>query len=206
LLAAGSEVTQIPSMPFDFERIVSSTEALAFPEVPRRLVIVGGGYIGLELGSVWCRLGSEVTVLEFMPHVLPLLDREIGTLVQKGLEKQGLKFKLSTKVNSAKREGDVVKVSATGPNGDEVLEADRVLVAVGRKPAVVGLGLEEAGVKFDARSGKIDVDGHFQTNVPGVYAIGDLIAGPQLAHKAQEEGVAFADGLAATRCNTSIMT
>ena len=139
LLAAGSEVTAIPSLPLDGERIVSSTEALAFSEVPKKLLIVGAGYIGLELGSVWCRLGSEVTVLEFLPHVLPLTDREIAGMVQKGLEKQGLKFRLTTKVNSAKREGDIVKVSATGPNGEETFDADRVLVAVGRRPAVVGV-------------------------------------------------------------------
>jgi dihydrolipoamide dehydrogenase len=196
LLATGSEVASIPSLPFDGKRVVGSTEALAFEKVPEKLIVVGAGYIGLELGSVWARLGSKVTVLEFLPHILPLTDREIAGMVQKSLVKLGLEFHLETKVTGARIDGEKVIVSAQTKEGDRQFEGDKVLVAVGRKPLINGLNLEGVGVRFDPKTNKILVGPHFETNVQGVYAIGDLIAGPMLAHKASEEGVAFAERLA----------
>jgi dihydrolipoamide dehydrogenase len=194
LLAMGSEASTLPNLPVDGKRIVTSTEALAFDAVPAHLVVVGGGYIGLEMGSVWLRLGSKVTVVEFLPKILPFNDGEIAGLVQKSLAKQGMTFHLGTKVTGAKVEGDKVVVTAQSEKGDVRLECDKVLVSVGRRPASQGMGLEEAGVKLD--KGKVVVDDKFQTGLPGVYAIGDLIDGPMLAHKASEEGIAFAEMLA----------
>ncbi len=197
LLATGSEIIELPSLKFDHQFVVNSTDALNFPEVPRHLIIVGGGYIGLELGSVWRRLGSKVTVLEFLPRILPLTDGEIAGLVKKSLEKQGIEFFLETKVTSAKPNGRQVEVRALNKNGKEqAFHGDKVLVAVGRKPNVEGLGLTETGVVQNAKSGQVEIDDRYQTNVPGVYAIGDLVRGPLLAHKAQEEGVAVAEILA----------
>jgi dihydrolipoamide dehydrogenase len=196
LLATGSEVSTLPSLPIDGKHIVSSTEALGFDKVPQHLIVVGGGYIGLELGSVWARLGSKVTVLEFLPRLLPLNDGEIVALVQKSLAKQGLEFHLNTKVISAAVKANKVTVQAESGSEKRTFEGDKVLVAVGRKPAVAGLGLEAAGVKFDAKTGRIPVNDKFETNVKGVFAIGDLIAGPMLAHKAMDEGIAFTEMLA----------
>ena len=197
LLATGSESVELPFLKYDGTHVVSSTEALAFNEVPKRLIVVGGGYIGLELGSVWNRLGSEVTVVEFLPRILPLSDGQIAKEVQQILTKQGLKFHLGTKVTGAKVNKGVVTVTAQGPDGKDVsFDGERVLVAVGRRPYTAGLGLDEVGVKYDAKSGKVPVDGQFRTNVPGVSAIGDLIDGPMLAHKASEEGIVFAETLA----------
>jgi dihydrolipoamide dehydrogenase len=193
LLATGSEPSAIPSLPFDGKFIVSSTEALSFDKVPAHLIVVGGGYIGLELGSVWSRLGSKVTVLEFLPRILPLSDGELASALQRSLEKQELSFNLNTKVTKAEVKANEVTVWATQEGKEVEFKADRVLVAVGRRPFVKGLGLEEAGVKFDAKSGKVPVDENFQTNVPGIYAIGDLIDGPMLAHKAEEDGITFAE-------------
>jgi dihydrolipoamide dehydrogenase len=193
LLATGSEVTPLPSLPFDGKNIVSSTEALNFNPVPKNLIVVGAGYIGLELGSVWARLGSNVTVLEFLPRILPLTDTEIANLVKKSLEKQGISFYLETKVVGADIKGDQITVKAETKDGPKTFVGDKVLVSVGRRPCTEGLGLQEAGVKME--KGKVVVDDHFQTNVPGVYAIGDLIEGPMLAHKASEEGIAFAEQL-----------
>jgi dihydrolipoamide dehydrogenase len=194
LLATGSEVAQIPTLPTDGQYIVSSTEALSFEQVPETLIVVGGGYIGLELGSVWVRLGSKVVVLEFLPRILPLTDSEVAGQVQKSLTKQGMEFNLETKVLGAEVINGKVHVRAQAKDGSEkVFIGDRVLVAVGRRPVVENLGLEQVGVQYDPRSRKISVDGKFQTNIPGIYAIGDLIAGPMLAHKASEEGVAFAE-------------
>jgi dihydrolipoamide dehydrogenase len=195
LLATGSVPTTLPSLPFDGQHLVSSTEALNFNPVPKRLIVVGAGYIGLELGSVWARLGSEVTVLEFLPRILPLTDSEIAGLVQKSLVKQGLNFQLSTKVTGAQVQGNQVTVTAEQDGKAQTFVGDKVLVAVGRKPQTVGLGLADVGVAVDAKSGKVLVDDHFRTNVAGISALGDLIAGPMLAHKAQEEGVAFAERL-----------
>jgi len=197
LLATGSESIELSFLKYDGKHIISSTEALAFDTVPKHLIVVGGGYIGLELGSVWKRLGSEVTVLEFLPRILTICDGEVATQAQKLLTRQGLQFHLETKVTGAKVEGDNVTVTAQAKDGKELtFTGDRVLVAAGRRPYTAGLGLDAAGVKYDAKSGKIPVDKSFATNVPGIYAIGDLIDGPMLAHKASEEGVAFADMLA----------
>jgi dihydrolipoamide dehydrogenase len=196
LLATGSEVATLPALPLDGKQIVSSTEALSFGEVPKHLIVVGGGYIGLELGSVWARLGAKVSVLEFLPKILPLNDGEIAALAQKSLSKQGLEFHLGTKVTGAAVKDGTVTVQAETGAEKVSFQGDRVLVAVGRRPAVAGLGLEEAGVTFDARTGKVAVNDRFETNVQGVHAIGDLIAGPMLAHKASEEGIAFAERLA----------
>jgi dihydrolipoamide dehydrogenase len=190
----GSESATLPNIPIDGKHIVTSTEALAFDKVPEHLLVVGGGYIGLELGSVWLRLGSKVTVVEFLPRILPLTDTEIAGLVQKSLTKQGMTFHLGAKVSSAKIESNKVTVTAQSEKGDLKVECDRVLIAVGRRPATKGTGLEDAGVKLD--KGKVVVDERFQSTLPGVYAIGDLIDGPMLAHKAMEEGIAFAEMLA----------
>ena len=197
LLATGSEPTELPFLKFDGDRIVSSTEALTFPEVPEHLMIVGAGYIGLELGSVWKRLGAKVTVVEFLPRILPISDGEVAASVQKLLTKQGLEFHLNTKVTGATVTGKKVALTAQGPDGKELtFDGDRVLVAVGRRPFTAGLGLDEAGVTHDKKTGKVAVDTQFRTNVPSISAIGDLIAGPMLAHKASEEGLVFAERLA----------
>lgn len=197
LLATGSEIIELPFMKFDHEYVVNSTDALNFTNVPKHLIVVGGGYIGLELGSVWARLGSKVTVLEFLPRILPLTDGELAGMVKKSLEKQGLEFHLDTKVTGAKVLKGQVTVTTTGKDGSEkTFTGDKVLVAVGRKPWIEGLGLAEAGVKFDAKTNRVEIDSNYQTNLPGVYAIGDLVAGPMLAHKASEEGVAVAEILA----------
>ncbi|MBM3983348.1 MAG: dihydrolipoyl dehydrogenase [Planctomycetes bacterium] len=197
LLATGSESTELPFMKFDGKHVVSSTEALNFNPVPKHLIVVGGGYIGLELGSVWKRLGAKVTVLEFLPRILTVCDGEIAGEVHKLLTKQGFEIHIDTKVTGASVAGDSVTVKAQSKDGKELtFSGDRVLVSVGRRPYTAGLGLDDAGVKYDAKSGRIDTDAHFRTNVPGVYAIGDLIAGPMLAHKASEEGVVFAETLA----------
>lgn len=200
LLATGSDSVELPFLKFDGRHIVSSTEALSFPEVPRHLIIVGGGYIGLELGSVWKRLGAKVTVIEFLPRILSVADAEVAAEVQRLLTKQGLEFHLETRVTAARVEGDTVTVTAQTRDGRELsFTGDRVLVAVGRRPHTDGLGLEEVGVQQDPKSGRVVVDEHYQTSVPGIYAIGDLIAGPMLAHKASEEGVVFAERLAGLR-------
>jgi dihydrolipoamide dehydrogenase len=197
LLATGSESFELPFLKYDGKFVVSSTEALTFNPVPKHLIVVGGGYIGLELGSVWKRLGAKVTVVEFLPRILSISDGEVSTEVQKLLTKQGMEFHLETKVTGATVKGEQVTITAEGKDGKALsFTGDRVLVAVGRRPFTAGLGLDEAGVKYDPKSGRVEVDGDFKTNVPGVYAIGDLIAGPMLAHKASEEGVVFAEHLA----------
>jgi dihydrolipoamide dehydrogenase len=196
LLATGSEPAGLPALPFDGAHIVSSTEALAFERVPQHLIVVGAGYIGLELGSVWARLGAKVTVLEFLPRVLPTGDAEIAEQLQRSLTKQGLTFHLETKVTRAGTQGGEVVVQASSKGRDLEFRGDKVLVAVGRRPNTTGLGLQEAGVRVDEKTGKIPVVDNFETNVPGLYAIGDLIDGPMLAHKAEEDGVAFAECLA----------
>jgi dihydrolipoamide dehydrogenase len=197
LLATGSDVIELPFLKFDHQFVVNSTDALAFTEVPKHLIVVGGGYIGLELGSVWKRLGAKVTVLEFLPRILPATDGEIAGLVRKSLERQGFEFHLETRVTGARVSKSAVTVTAVGVTGKELaFTGDRVLVAVGRKPYTDGLGLAEAGVRQDEKTGRVEIDDHFQTNVAGVYAIGDLVAGPMLAHKASEEGIAVAEHLA----------
>ncbi len=197
VIATGSDVARLPGIDIDEKRVVSSTGALELPNVPKRLVIVGAGIIGLELGSVWRRLGAEVTIVEFLDHILPGLDREIANQFHRMLQKQGLTFKLSSKVTAIDKTGPLLKVKVEPAAGGaaESLETDVVLIAIGRVPYTEGLGLEAAGVKKDNR-GRVTVDEHFHTNVAGIYAIGDVIAGPMLAHKGEEEGVAVAELLA----------
>ncbi len=195
LIATGSVPTPLPSIPFDGKMVLSSTEALSLAEVPKKLLVVGAGYIGVELGSVWNRLGSEVLVLEFLDRALPGMDREMAGMLQKTLEKQGIKFKFNTVAESAKVENGKVKIAWKSGEERGTEEADRVLVSIGRKPVTDGLGLKEVGVELD-RKGFIKVDGHFATNVPGIYAIGDVIGGLMLAHKAEEEGIAAVETMA----------
>ena len=197
VIATGSEVMPLPGVAIDERRIVSSTGALTLREVPKRLLVIGGGYIGLELGSVWRRLGAEVTVVEFLDRILPGMDGEISRQTQRLLQKQGIAFRLGMKVTGA-TPGDMsvavtIEPSKGGPG--ESLTFDTVLVAVGRRAFTAGLGLEAVGVARDER-GRVAIDGHFATNVPGIHAIGDAIAGPMLAHKAEDEGVAVAEILA----------
>jgi dihydrolipoamide dehydrogenase len=197
VIATGSEVVSLPSLPIDEKKIVSSTGALTLAEVPKTMVLVGGGVIGLEMGSVWQRLGAKVTVVEFLDRIMPGMDGEISKSMQRILAKQGMAFKLSTKVTGAKvgAKSVALTVEPAAGGASETLEADIVLVAVGRRPYTDGLGLKEAGVALDEK-GRVAIDAHFQTNVPGVYAIGDAIAGPMLAHKAEDEGMAVAEILA----------
>jgi dihydrolipoamide dehydrogenase len=197
VIATGSEVMPLPGVDIDERQILSSTGALALAEVPGHLVVVGGGYIGLEMGSVWRRLGAKVTVVEFLDRIVPGMDGELAKTLQRILGKQGMAFRLGTKVTAAKKGGNGVALTlepAAGGDG-ETLEADAVLVAIGRRPHTEGLGLETIGVAVDNK-GRVVTDAHFRTNVPGVHAIGDVIAGPMLAHKAEEEGVAVAELLA----------
>jgi dihydrolipoamide dehydrogenase len=197
LIATGSEPVPLPNVPVDEKRIVSSTGALCLDAVPKRLVVVGGGYIGLELGSVWRRLGSEVTVVEFLDRIVPAMDREIGQQLHRTLEKQGLKFRLATKVVGAEanKSGVTLRIAGAANGKTETLDCDVVLVAIGRRPHSDGLGLMEAGVAVD-NAGRIAIDSNFRTSVEGIYAIGDVVAGPQLAHKASDEGIAVAEILA----------
>lgn len=197
LIATGSEVMPLPGIKIDEKKIVSSTGALELKSVPKRLVVIGGGVIGLEMGSVWRRLGSEVTVVEFLDRILPTNDGEVSKQFQKILEKQGMKFKLSTKVTGAKASAKEVTLTAEPASGGkkEAIKADAVLVAIGRKPYTENLGLTEAQVELDER-GRIKVNEHFMTNVEGIYAIGDVIAGPMLAHKAEEDGIAAVEIMA----------
>ena len=195
LIATGSAPIQIPGLPFDEKNICSSTGALAFTEVPKRFLVVGGGYIGVELGSVWNRLGSEVIVLEFLDRALPGMDKEMAGKLQRLLEQQGLKFRFNTVAESARVENGKVKVSWKSGDQSGVEEVDKVLVAVGRRPVTDKLGLQELGVEQDKRE-YVKVDAHFETNVKGVFAIGDVIGGLMLAHKAEEEGVACVETMA----------
>jgi dihydrolipoamide dehydrogenase len=198
VIATGSDVARLNGVDIDEKRIVSSTGALDLAKVPQKLLIVGAGIIGLELGSVWRRLGAEVMIVEFLDHILPGIDSEVARQFHRLLEKQGLTFKLSSKVTAVDTSGKTMKVKvepAAGGGAAETFEADIVLVAIGRVPYTDGLGLEALGVKKDNR-GRVIVDPHYRTNVDGIYAIGDVIAGPMLAHKAEEEGVAVAEILA----------
>jgi len=195
VIATGSDVARLPGVEIDEKRVVSSTGALELAEVPKRLLIVGAGIIGLELGSVWRRLGSEVTVVEFLDRIVPGIDAEVAGQFQKILTRQGIAFRLGTRVTKVDTSGKTLKVTlepAKGEGKAETVEADTVLVAIGRVPYTEGLGLEQVGVERDKR-GRVSVDANFQTNVPGIYAIGDVIAGPMLAHKAEDEGMAVAE-------------
>jgi len=197
VIATGSDVARLNGIDIDEKRIVSSTGALTLATVPPRLLVVGAGVIGLELGSVWRRLGSEVLVVEFLDRILPGIDAEVGKQFQRMLERQGMTFKLSSKLTAVDDSGKKLKakVEPVAGGAAETVEADAVLVAIGRVPYTEGLGLEAAGVNRDNR-GRIVVDRHFASSVPGIYAIGDVIAGPMLAHKAEDEGVAVAEILA----------
>lgn len=186
IIATGSVSAPLPGIELDGDRIGTSTEALAFPTVPEHLVVIGAGVIGLELGSVWSRLGSKVTVLEYMPNILPGMDGELVKQATKLLKKQGLEFQLGVKVTGATREGDVCTVTT---EGNDPVTCDRVLLSVGRRPNTEGLGLDSVNIET-VRPGIIPINDHFETSQPGIYAIGDVVRGPMLAHKAEEEGVA----------------
>ncbi len=197
LLATGSEPSSLPFLPFDGKRILSSTEALELAEVPRHLVVVGGGVIGLEMGSVWLRLGARVTVIEFMDRIASVVDKQAGQELYKALLKQGMEFKLSTKCLGADKAGNglVVKTEEIATGTKAQLECDYVLVATGRRPYSENLGLAEVGIPTD-KAGRVEVGAGYETKVPGVFAVGDLIAGPMLAHKAEEEGIAAVELMA----------
>jgi len=214
LIATGSEPAPLRGIPFDGTHIVSSTEALSFDSVPRRLLVVGAGAVGLELGSVWARLGAEVQVVEFLDRIVPMMDVEMGNALQKSLERQGLKFHLKSKASAARvqggqaapsgqgggsgqsgQSGQVEVTVAAGGGATSTITADKVLVAIGRRPHTAGLGLGDVGVKVDEQ-GRVVVDQAFKSSVDGIYAIGDVIRGPMLAHKAEEEGIACVERLA----------
>jgi dihydrolipoamide dehydrogenase len=196
LLATGSVPIDVPAMAFDGQSIVNSTQALAFDQVPKHLGIVGGGYIGLELGSVWLRLGAKVTVIEMLPRIGTTLDGQVARTLDRILRGQGFEFRLGTQVREAKVSGKKVRVKVAGQEREETLTFDRLLVSVGRRPLTRGLGLETVGIQTDPRSGRILVDDTYQTSVPGIYAIGDLVPGPMLAHKASAEGIAAVESMA----------
>lgn len=197
MIATGSSVVEIPNVKIDEKQIVSSTGALSLPSVPKKLIVIGGGVIGLELGSVWRRLGAEVEVIEFLDEIIPGNDGEVRKHFRAMLKKQGIKFRLGTKVTSAKASKAGVELTVEPAKGgdEEVIKADVVLVAVGRKPNTERLGLKESGVELDER-GRIKVDGGFKTNVDGIYAVGDVIPGPMLAHKAEEDAIAAVEIMA----------
>ena len=197
VIATGSDVMGLPGVMIDEDRIVSSTGAIALKEVPKRLLVVGGGYIGLELGSVWRRLGAEVLVVEFLDRITPGLDSEIGKQFQRILQKQGIKFQLSTKVVGVEKASDALRVTVEPAAGGapQTIETDIMLVSIGRRAYTDNLGVANAGVKLDAR-GRVATDVHFRTNVPGIWAIGDAREGPMLAHKAEDEAVACIENIA----------
>ena len=197
VIATGSSVTPLPGVTIDQERIVDSTGALELPQVPKRMVVIGGGVIGLELGSVWRRLGAQVTVVEFLDQILPGFDGDVRKEANKIFKKQGFEFRLSTKVTKAERKGDTVTLTVEPAAGGaaETIEADVVLVSIGRRPNTEGLGLDKAGLQTNQR-GQIETDHDFRTKVPGIWAIGDVIPGPMLAHKAEDEGIAVAENIA----------
>jgi dihydrolipoyl dehydrogenase len=195
LIATGSEQTPLRTLPFDGERVIGSTEALALPRVPRRMLVIGAGAVGLELGSVWSRLGAEVVVIEFLDAIVPAMDRGMGTQLRRALERQGLSFRLETSATGVERTANGVRVQLESKGTTSSEEADVVLVAVGRRPYTEGLGVRELGVAVDDR-GRITVDARYQTSVAGVFAIGDVIPGPMLAHKAEEEGLAAVELMA----------
>ncbi len=197
VIATGSEVTSLPGIKIDEKNIISSTGALSLNKVPKKLAVIGGGYIGLEMGSVWSRLGSEVTVIEYLDFITPGMDKEISNEFKKILTKQGIKFKMGSKVNSVKNISSKVLINYTDIKNskDETLEVDKVLVSVGRKPYTEGLNLSKVGVKKDNK-GRIETNDKLQTSIQNIYAIGDVIKGPMLAHKAEDEGIAVAEILA----------
>jgi dihydrolipoamide dehydrogenase len=197
VIATGSSVTPLPGITIDQERIVDSTGALELPQVPKRLVVIGGGVIGLELGSVWRRLGAEVTVVEFLDQILPGFDGDVRKEANKIFKKKGFEFRLSTKVTKAERKGETVTLTLEPAKGGaaETIDADVVLVSIGRRPNTDGLALDKAGLQTNGK-GQIETDHDFRTKVPGIWAIGDVIPGPMLAHKAEDEGIAVAENIA----------
>lgn len=199
LIATGSEITTLPGIEIDEEYIVSSTGALSIKSVPKKMLVIGGGYIGLELGSVWRRLGADVTVVERSDRIASAMDNELGKLTQQALSKQGMKFKFNTKIISAAVKNQTVDVILQSVNGDnmqeEQINVDVVLISVGRKPYFRDLGLENIGIKLDKQYGTIEVDEKFTTNIKNIYAIGDVIKGPMLAHKAEEEAIAAVENM-----------
>lgn len=195
LLATGSDAIELPHLKFDGETVINARDALSLSEVPNRLLVVGGGVIGLELGSVWSRLGAEVTVVEMLDQLLPLNDPQLAQLLQRSLKKQGLSIHLQTKLEKIEKNSDGILATLATKKGEEQINVDKVLVATGRRAQTEGLGLDAVGLKPN-QQGQLEVDENYQTTVPGIYAIGDLIPGPMLAHKASEEGVVFAERLA----------
>lgn len=195
LLATGSVPIELPFLPFDGKRVISSDQGIALTEVPKSLLVIGAGAIGLELGSVWSRLGTKVDVIEFLPRIAPGFDLEVATSLQKSLEKQGLSFHLGTQVKAGKIKASSVELQTLQGETEKKFEAEIVLVAIGRRPYSEGLGLETAGIQLTERK-RVAINHHWQTSVPNIYAIGDLVDGPMLAHKAEEEGVAVAEHLA----------
>jgi dihydrolipoamide dehydrogenase len=197
VIATGSESVPLAGVEVDERQIVTSTGGLELDAVPGHLVVIGGGYIGLELGSVWRRLGAQVTVVEFLDRIVPTMDGEIAKAFERILARQGIKFRLGMKVTGARKgnDGVALTIEPAGGGASEEIKADIVLLSIGRRPFIDGVGLSEAGVVLDER-GRVKTDAHYATNVPGIYAIGDAIAGPMLAHKAEEEGVAIAELLA----------
>ena len=195
-LAMGSASIDLPFLPVDGDRVVSSTEALSFDTVPKHLVVIGAGAVGLELGSVWRRLGSQVTVIEMLPTITPFADKAMAKALERALTEQGLEIRLNTQVTAAKVLKSKVKLTVESEKtGKDTIDCDRVLVAVGRRPVTDGAGLEEAGIEVD-ENGRVKVNEHLQTNHPNVYAIGDIVRGPMLAHKAEDEGLAVAEHIA----------
>ncbi|MHB8122897.1 MAG: dihydrolipoyl dehydrogenase [Desulfuromonadaceae bacterium] len=195
LLATGSEASALPGIPFDGHVVVTAREALSFDQVPEHLIVAGGGAIGLELGSVWRRLGARVTVMEMLPQILPNMDRQAADVLYRSLRKQGIQFKLGTRITGVRRIGSKAIVLFNSGTGSEEIDCDKVLVAVGRRPLTSGLRLEVVGISLD-ESGRVVVDDSYQSSVPGIYAVGDLVVGPMLAHKASEEGVACVERIA----------
>lgn len=206
IIATGSKPSSLPGITIDKKRIITSTEALKLEEIPKHLIVIGGGVIGLELGSVYARLGSKVSVVEFMDGIIPTMDKTLGKELQRSLKKLGFEFYMNHKVTAVTAKGKEVTLSAENKKGENVeLKGDYCLVAVGRKPYTDNLGLEKAGVKLDER-GRVDVDEHLETNVKGIYAIGDVIKGPMLAHKAEDEGVFVAEVMAGQKPHINYLT
>ena len=195
LLATGSEAVGLSGISFDGQVVVNAREALSFEKLPEHLIVAGGGYIGLEMGSVWRRLGCKVTVMEMLPQILPTMDRQVADTLYRSLRKQGIQFKLGTRINNIRRIGSKAIVEFNDGTGSEEIDCDKVLVAVGRRPLTAGLGLEDLGVRLDWQ-GRVVIDRDYQTSVPGIYAVGDLVPGPMLAHKASEEGVVCVERMA----------
>ena len=195
LLATGSAAFELPHLPFDGTDVINARDALSLTEVPKHLLVVGGGVIGLEMGSVWSRLGAKVTVVEMLPQILPATDPQIAQTLQRSLKKQGIEILLKTKLEKMEKTADGLLATVSGAKGEQQIECDKILVATGRRAQTEGLGLENVGL-VPNKQGQLEVDADFQTKVAGIYAIGDLVPGPMLAHKASEEGVVFAERLA----------